>query len=233
MDAMILGAGRGTRLQALGRSLPKVLVPVGDRPLLERQLEYLEREGFTRVVVNAFHLGDQVERFVDGYEGPLAVECIVEPRLLGTAGAVRNALDRLTPGPCFVLYGDVVVGEPIAAMLALHRRMAADATLAVYAADSTEGKGVVEADAAGRVTAFREKAGRGPGLVNAGLYVVETALLEALVDPGRAADFGHDVFPAALARGARLLVHELSAPVIDIGTPEGLAAARAAVTADA
>jgi NDP-sugar pyrophosphorylase family protein len=233
MDAMILGAGLGTRLQALGRSLPKVLVPVGDRPLLGRQLDYLEGAGFTRVVVNAFHLGEQVERFVAGYDGPLAVECILEPRLLGTAGAVRNALDRLTPGPCFVLYGDVLVAEPIAAMLALHRGMAADATLAAYAADSTEGKGVVEADAAGRITAFREKAGRGPGLVNAGLYVVETALMEALVEPGGPADFGHDVFPEALAREARLLVHRLSEPVIDIGTPEGLAAARAAVTADA
>src|SRR5919201_5266295 len=102
---MILAAGRGTRLGALGRSVPKVLVHVGGEPFLQRQLEYLEREGVSLVVINAHHLAGQITAFVARYRGDLEIECITEQSLLGTAGGVRNALPRLGPGPFLVLYG--------------------------------------------------------------------------------------------------------------------------------
>src|SRR3954454_22943445 len=94
-SAMVLAAGRGTRLGSLGLTVPKVLVDVGGRPLLERQLDYLAREGIERVVVNAHHLAEAVDSFAREYTGALELSVVTEVQLLGTAGGVRNALDVL------------------------------------------------------------------------------------------------------------------------------------------
>src|ERR1035441_6413429 len=104
---MLLGAGRGTRLGALGLTVPKILVDVGGEPLLARQLRYLAREGAERVVVNAHHLADQVEAFAAQHTGPPELVVVREDELLGTAGGVRNALPELGTEPFVVLYGDV------------------------------------------------------------------------------------------------------------------------------
>ncbi len=132
---MILAAGRGTRLGSMGLTMPKVLVEVGGQPLLQSQIDYLAREGIERVVVNAHHRAEEIERFVDRYEGSLKLILIKEEKLLGTAGGVRNALDALGPAAFFVLYGDVVIDEPLAPIAAAHRRRAAAATVTVYESD--------------------------------------------------------------------------------------------------
>jgi len=225
---MILAAGRGTRLGGMGLTMPKVLVEVGGQPLLESQIEYLAREGIERVVINAHYRAEAIERFADRYQGPLRLIVIREQKLLGTAGGVRNALDFLGPQPFFVLYGDVVIDEPLAPIVAAHRRRAAAATVTVYESESVEGKGTVLVDEQSWVRRFAEKqaAVREPSLINAGLYLLEPPFL-ADVPPETELDFGHDIFPAALARGSRVLAFRLPQPVIDVGTPEGLSLARA------
>lgn len=225
---MILAAGRGTRLGRMGLGMPKVLVEVGQQPLLQSQIQYLAREGVERVVINAHHHADAIERFADRYQGPLTLIVIREQKLLGTAGGVRNALDVLGPEPFFVLYGDVVIDEPLAPIASAHRRRAAAATVTVYESDAVEGKGTVLVDRHDWIRSFIEKQGNidGPSLINAGLYLLEPSFVEDL-PPRTELDFGHDVFPAALARGSRILAHKLPQPVIDVGTPEGLARARA------
>jgi MurNAc alpha-1-phosphate uridylyltransferase len=77
MNAIVLAAGRGTRLGALGERTPKVLVSVGGVPLLERHLDALARAGIERVVVNAHHLSSQIEVFAREYGGPLELVCLV------------------------------------------------------------------------------------------------------------------------------------------------------------
>jgi len=228
MNAMVLAAGLGTRLGALGRRVPKVLLPVGGRPLLARHLDALEREGVARVVINAYHLSSDVQAFVQRYSGGLELVCVVEQDLLGTAGGVRNALAYLKPGPCLVLYGDVLVEEPLARLVEKHTTYRPAATLAVHEHASAEGKGVVEIDSAGRVTRFVEKGDRraGPSLINSGIYVLEEQLL-ARLPIGVPLDFGHDVFPRAVSEGLTLLTHQLGRPVIDVGTREGLSLAQA------
>jgi NDP-sugar pyrophosphorylase family protein len=233
MNAMVLAAGRGTRLEALGLGVPKALVEIGGEPLLARQLRYLHGGGVQRVVVNAHHLGEAIEDFAAEYRSGAGGELVValEPDLLGTAGGVRNALAQLGEDAFLVLYGDVLFDEPLDALMATHRARGAAATLTVYESDRLEGKGVVEIDDDGLITHFVEKGERDPGargLVNAGLYVVEPRLLAGL-DPGEVADFGHDVFPEALERGERLAVHLLPAPVLDVGTPADLERARLAL----
>jgi|ERR1039457_5231124 mannose-1-phosphate guanylyltransferase len=230
MNAMVLAAGRGTRLAALEPDVPKPLVDIGGEPLLARQLRYLRSNGVRRVVVNAHHLSAAIESFARDYRTPGGPELVVitEPELLGTAGGVRNALGQLGEEPVVILYCDVLISEPLAPLAQAHRESGAAATLAVYESDQLERKGVISVDARGRVTEFVEHRRFDPGvrgLVNAGLYVLEPAFI-AQIPAGVVSDFGHDVFPAALARGEHLGTHMLPAPVLDVGTPEALAYAR-------
>ncbi|MDQ6803984.1 MAG: nucleotidyltransferase family protein, partial [Actinomycetota bacterium] len=224
--------GLGTRLGSLGRTVPKALIDVGGKSLLERHLEYLHLQGVTRVVINTHHRSEQIRRFAERYAGPLEIVIIEEDKLLGTAGGVRNALAHLEPGPFMVLYGDVLVDEPLDAMRELHRESGAVATLAVHEADCAEGKGVVEVDERGRVTRFAEKetSAKGPALINSGLYVLDSELIAPL-RPSIVSDFGRDVLPGAVDRGLPVFAFRLAAAVIDIGTPEGLSQARAAAPA--
>jgi mannose-1-phosphate guanylyltransferase len=228
MNAMILAAGRGTRLGELGRTVPKILVDVGGEPLLTRQIRYLKDSGVARIVINTHHLADQVERFVA--EHPLAadIDVVVEPELLGTAGGVRNALRYLGADAFVVLYGDVIVDESIDAVAKTHRHAKATATLTVYRTGEVEGKGTVQIARDGIITAFQEKTTAhfdDYAYVNAGLYILDPQLIQEL-PVGVALDFGHDVFPAALRQGCTFAAHTLEEPVIDMGTPAMLDLAR-------
>jgi NDP-sugar pyrophosphorylase family protein len=231
MNAMILAAGLGTRLGALGAATPKILIEVGGRPLLQRHLEYLSENGVDRVVINLHHRADSVEAFLNSYRSPVDVMCVREERLLGTSGGVRNVLDLLGPSPFLVIYGDILVQEPVHDMVNAHRSSNAVATLAVHEADSAEGKGAVEVDGQDWITRFAEKENAkpvGPALINSGIYVLDAVVMDSLT-PGVFSDFGQDVFPALIKERAAMLAFRLARPVIDIGTPEGLSLANATV----
>lgn len=229
MQAMMLAAGRGSRLGELGRRLPKALVEIEGRPLLARQLDYLAAEGVERVVVNAHHLAEQIVQFVAGRGGSPNVEVAVEPELLGTAGGTRAALSRFDPGaPILVVYADTILDAPIGEIVGAHVESGADATICANWLEDTHGKGVLDVDAEGRIVGFVEKpADARPGLSNAGVYVLEPSFVELSPD-GAFSDFGHDVFPQALAAGRHLRVHRLDALAHDIGTPDALARAQRA-----
>jgi mannose-1-phosphate guanylyltransferase len=224
MKAILLAAGRGTRLAPLTDSIPKILAPFGGRPLLEHQLEYLTRGGVTEIAINVHHHSDQVLACVDALSLDVPVRISHEPSLLGTAGALGPLRDFVTE-PVIVLYGDVITNANLAELMDEHRRHEPLATLAVYSSTETEGKGVCEVDETGRIVAFVEKpdSAAGKALINAGLYIVSPRVLD-LIAPGES-DFGRDVWPRALTAGETLRVSELDAYVRDIGSPAALAGA--------
>jgi mannose-1-phosphate guanylyltransferase len=232
VKAVLLGAGRGTRLAPLTDSVPKILAPVAGRPLLEHQLRYLELAGVTSVALNVHHLADTVVRALEGIDTGLNVHVFHEPQLLGTAGALRPMADFLDE-PFALLYGDVLTNAGIADLLDAHRAGGALATLAFYRSEETREKGLLELDASGRVTAFVEKpeAWAGEGNVNAGLYALSPGILR-FIAPGPQ-DFGHDVWPRVLAAGEPIRGHEIHAYLRDIGSPEALAGAERDMTAGA
>jgi NDP-sugar pyrophosphorylase family protein len=219
LKAVLLAAGFGTRMRGAFGDVPKILVPFGARTLLDHQLEYLAGEGVDEVAVNLHHHADAVAEHL-GRGTPVSVRVSVEEALLGTAGA----LVPLTPfldEPFVLLYGDVVTDLRLGELLGRHSGIA---TLACYPSGELEGKGVLEVDGRLRVSAFVEK-GRagGEGLVNAGVHVLDPAILDHIRPPF--ADFGHDVWPAALAAGAAITAVPVDAYVKDVGTPEALAEA--------
>lgn len=229
MNAMLLAAGRGTRLRLVEPDVPKALVDIRGEPLLAHQLRYLQGQGISRVVVNAHHLADQVVAFALEHRGSPELRVVVEHELLGTAGGVRNALPELGEEPFVVLYGDVLIDEPLAPLVERHRQTRARATLAVYESAEIEGKGTLTVDDAGMVVGFAEKTSAPTGAttahINAGIYIIEPGFAREIPE-FVASDFGHDVFPLALSRGDRLASYLLSRPVLDVGIPATLELAR-------
>ena len=223
MKAVLLAAGLGTRLAPLTLSVPKILAPLGGRPLLAHQLEYLAGSGVSDVAINLHHHAAQVLEFLAEEEPPLTVRPFLEPELLGTAGALGPMRDFLDE-PFAILYGDVVTDLDLGALLAAHESGGGIATLSYYRSSDVVGKGILEVDADGRVAGFIEKpaaTGRVEA-VNAGIYAASPEIVE-FARPG--ADFGHDVWPAALAAAKRLHGFEIDCYLRDVGSLAALQAA--------
>jgi NDP-sugar pyrophosphorylase family protein len=231
MKAMVLAAGKGTRLGDLTRSVPKPLLPVAGRPLLSYTLALLADAGVTEVVVNLHHLAAQVqERLGDGSRWGLSVRYSYEETLLGTAGAVRRAADAFSES-FLVVYGDNFLDFNVAHLVRAHQARQAAATIGLYQAPDPAATGRVESDPSGRVLRFVEKPDRGQitaGWSNTGVYVLHPALL-ATIPPVGLVDFGHDMFPRWLAAGERIYAEPLGGLVQDIGTSAGYQAAREAL----
>jgi NDP-sugar pyrophosphorylase family protein len=220
MTVALLAAGLGTRLGDRTARRPKLLVPVGGVPLLERQLAYLAHAGVTRLLVNLHHFAEQVAAALERLRPPIDVRVSREPELLGTAGALEPFAELLAE-PFVVLYGDVLTDVDLAELLAHQETHEGIATIVCHRAPDVAAKGVVTVRGRGLVTRFEEKPARrsGPGLVSSGVYALDPSILRYV---RRGADFGYDVWPAAIAAGERVHAYEHAGYVIDVGTPAGL-----------
>lgn len=235
MRAVILVGGLGTRLRPLTEALPKPLVPIAGEPLMTRTLRRLRHQGVTEAILAVQYLADRFRAaYGDGAGLGLALRIVEEPLPLGTAGAVRFALEQdgaLPPGPTLVLNGDELTDLDTAALLAFHRRHAPAATIAVRPVADPSAFGVVVSDEAGRVTAFQEKPAPGAALantINSGAYVLEPAAV-ARIPAGQFSMLERDLFPGLLADGAPVMACPHEAYSQDIGTLAGYLAANKAV----
>jgi NDP-sugar pyrophosphorylase family protein len=229
VKAFILAAGLGTRLRSLGLDVPKVMVPIGGKPLLQHYLELLSRQGILDVIVNLHYLPEKItEHFGDGSRFGVNITYSHEPQLLGTAGAVKKMEAQLRDGPFVLFYGDNLIRLELPVLLAFHQARQGLATIALWESPEPWTGGVVETEADGRVRRFVEKPDRkdiSTNLINAGIYVLEPAILDA-IPAGQFYDFGKDLFPKLLAEGKPLYAMKPNAYVQDIGTPERLAKAQ-------
>lgn len=229
MKAVILAAGLGTRLRSLGLDVPKVMAPIGGKPLLEHHLELFKRQGIREFIVNLHHLPKKITHyFGDGSKFGVKITYSHEPELLGTAGAVKKMEQKLRDGAFIVFYGDNLVRVDFAPLVALHQARRAVATVALFASPEPWTGGVVETDSNGRVLRFVEKPGPkqvSTNLISAGIFVVEPQVLD-VIPAGRFCDFGKDVFPKLLAEGKPVYAMKPEAYIQDVGTPERLAKAQ-------
>ena len=237
MTVFVLAGGLGTRLSALWPDRPKALVPVSGRPFIDHQLGWLAAHGLTDVVLCAGVGAEALLAHVgDGTALGVRVRAVVEDAPRGTGGALAAAARATGQGErtFLAVNGDTWGDFDPTSLLSLHRDLEADATLAAYAVDEAEAKGTVEFGADGRLVAFREKADRGPGWVSGGIYALEPRALEGVAEEaaaGAAVSLERDVFPRLLARGRTLAAWRGGGHFWDMGTPEGLARAEAALAA--
>jgi mannose-1-phosphate guanylyltransferase len=211
---MILAAGLGTRLRPLSEQIPKCMIKFGGKPLLQYTIEWLRGYGITDVVINLHHLPDAVvAHFRDGAAWEMRLTYIVEPVLLGTAGAVKNAAPFFGESPFLVWYGDNLSTCRLDRLWAFHRANGGTATMALHRRDDVTQSGIVALDHTCRVTRFLEKPSAAQVFsrwVNAGILILEPRAVDA-VAAGQTADFGRDVFPDLLARDEPIYGYRMQA----------------------
>jgi mannose-1-phosphate guanylyltransferase len=235
MKAMILAAGKGTRVQPLTYELPKPMIPVAGKPVMAYLIEHLARHGVDDIMVNVAHLHEKIEEyFGDGqqygvhigysFEGYCTGDGKIVPRPLGSAGGMKKIQDfsGFFDDTTIVLCGDAVIDLDIGAALAEHRAKGALATVITKAVpwDKVSSYGVVIADAAGRVTSFQEKPAPHEARSNCastGIYIFEPEALD-LIPPDAEFDIGSQLFPRMVELGLPFYMQSRSFNWVDIGT---------------
>ena len=193
-----------------------------DRPFLRHQLDMLKAAGIDEVVFSIAYRPERVQAvFGDGASVGARIRYVVEETPLGTGGAVKYAeahLDDVT----VVFNGDVLTDVDLGEVIRAHRAAGASATIVLTPVPNPSAYGLVEFDAARRVTRFVEKPDPSQittDTINAGIYVLQTKTLE-LMPPAVNVSIERKFFPALLARGDTVLAHVHRGYWIDIGTPE-------------
>jgi mannose-1-phosphate guanylyltransferase len=225
--ALLLAGGLGTRLRPITETVPKCLVPVGGRPMLDYWLDALEAAGIGEALLNTHHLRDQVRAWMDAANAtrPVRVSEAWEPELLGSAGTVHaNRGWADDADEIVIIYADNLSTVDLEALLAFHRGHDDPMTMLLFRTAYPKQCGIATLDAAGRVTAFVEKPEHPESdLANAGLYVVSAEAWREIADMD-VFDFGFDVIPRFVGRMRGMPFDGYHR---DIGNHEALAAANA------
>ena len=222
MKALILAAGMGTRLEPLTLAVPKPMVPVVCKPVMEHNLELLRRYGFTDITANLHYFPEQVENyFSDGSAFGVKLSYSYEDTLLGTAGGVRRMgreLDNIRE-TFLVLSSDALTDINLKRLVAFHKKKKAIATIALQPVSDTSEFGVVATDDLDKITAFQEKPSKEEAisnLVNTGIYVFEPEILD-MISEGHY-DFGRQLFPELVKRNLPFYGYKMVEYWADVGS---------------
>jgi histidinol-phosphate phosphatase family protein len=227
---VILAGGKGTRLKDRLGDLPKPMIPIAGKPLLEHQVELAKKYGFTDLLFFVHYRADLIqEYFGHGEKWGVTITYLIEPEPLGTAGAVLTGFKHLADR-FLVMYGDTMVNVDLDRIWQAHEKHHADATLLLHPNDHPFDSDLVEINANSRVLAFHNRPHPDgvwrQNLVNAGLYVLEKQALKPFRSwfltrrPGTLLDFGKDLFPTLLQNGSNLFGYNSPEYIKDIGTPQ-------------
>ncbi|MCD6310170.1 MAG: NDP-sugar synthase [Candidatus Eremiobacteraeota bacterium] len=204
MKAMILAAGGGTRLQPLTFTLPKPLVPVLNRPVMEHILKHLIKCGIDEFIVNLNYMPDTItDYFGNGDKWNTKITYSLEETPMGTAGGVKKAGEFLKSDTFLVIGGDDLTDIDITEVVKFHREKGAIATIALYPVENPSLFGIVKTDEHGRIQMFQEKPDLDKAvsnLANTGIYIFEPEILDLIPD-GEIYDFGCQLFPRLQEEG--------------------------------
>ena len=204
MKALLLAAGLGTRLRPITDVVPKCLVPIHGRPLLDYWMEMLTEAGVGPLLLNLHHMADQVECYLAGSPYCNAVSTVYEERLLGTAGTLLQNRSFFANTPLMLIHADNLSRFDVRAFIAKHagRPRRCEITMMTFDTDAPESCGIVELDDEGVVRAFHEKTSKPPGnLANGAVYILEPDVFDFLAALNKnTIDFSTEVLPHYLDR---------------------------------
>ncbi|MDH6133189.1 mannose-1-phosphate guanylyltransferase/phosphomannomutase [Kitasatospora sp. MAA4] len=232
MKAVVMAGGEGTRLRPMTSSMPKPLLPVANRPIMEHVLRLLKRHGLTDTVVTVQFLASLVKNyFGDGEDLGMNLTYANEEVPLGTAGSVKNAEDALRDDSFLVISGDALTDFDLSELIAFHRRKGALVTVCLTRVPDPLEFGITIVDDEGRVERFLEKPTWGQvfsDTVNTGIYVMEPEVFD-YVAAGQSVDWSSDVFPQLLKEGKPVFGYVAEGYWEDVGTHESYGKAQADV----
>ena len=222
MKALFLAGGLGTRLKPITNELPKPMVPVMGKPLLERNIKNLKKHGIDEVILSTCYKPQRIkEYFEDGSKFGVKINYISEDIPLGTGGAIKNA-QEFFEDTFLVFNSDILSDIDISEIVRFHKEKGALATIAATQVDNPSAYGVIEHDEKGFITAFKEKPlphETNSNLINAGIYVFEPDLLDE-IPTGRVVSIERETFPLLLEKGYKISVYNKCSYWLDLGTPE-------------
>jgi mannose-1-phosphate guanylyltransferase len=204
MRALLLAAGLGTRLRQLSTIIPKCLLPINGRPLLEYWLKYLSETGVAPALVNLHYLPNVVEEYL--IQSPFAsqVSTVYEETLLGTGGTLLHNREFFREEPIMLIHADNICFCNFREFIRSHHERPAgtEITMMTFTTPTPQTCGIIELDARGVVKAFHEKVENPPGnLANAAVYIVQPSVFEFLASLEKPViDFSTEVLPHYLGR---------------------------------
>ncbi len=233
MKAMILAAGKGTRIRPITYTIPKPLIPILQKPVMEFLVELLRMHGFDQIMVNVSHLADEIENyFRDGQKFGVDIAYSFEGRIedgnligqaLGSAGGMKRIQDF---NPFFddtfvVLCGDALIDLDLTSAVKWHREKGSIATIVMKSVpkDQVSSYGVVVTDETGRIKAFQEKPSVDEALstdINTGIYIFEPEIFK-YIPSGCEYDIGSELFPHLVEIGAPFYGISMDFEWVDIG----------------
>ena len=221
MKAMILAAGVGSRLDPLTSQIPKPLVPIANRPVMEHIVRLLKDHGITEIVSNLHHLPEKlVEYFGDGSSLGVKLTFHHEQELSGDAGGVRACRALFEDKTFIVVMGDLLTDVDITDIVRRHKEKGALATIAIKEVEDVSQFGVVLTDRNGFITGFQEKPAPEEALSNlasTGIYVLEPEVFKYIPLNGTYG-FGRQLFPALIEKRLPVLGAEFKNYWSDVGT---------------
>ncbi len=233
MKAMILAAGKGTRVQPITHVIPKPMIPILQKPVMEFLLELLKEHGFTEVMVNVSHLAEEIENyFRDGQRFGVEIAYSFEGRIedgeligdaLGSAGGLKKIQDfqEFFDDTFVVLCGDALIDLDLSEAVRRHKEKGALASLITKRVSKSQvsSYGVVVTDDNDRVQAFQEKPSIDNALgdtINTGIYLFEPEIFDH-IPSGVPFDIGSDLFPKLVELGAPFYALPMEFEWVDIG----------------
>ena len=223
MKAFLLAAGEGTRLRPLTLNIPKCLVPVNGKPLIDYWFDLFEIYGIDEVLINTSHLAETVKEYIKGNSRGLSIKVVYEETLLGSGGTIKMNRDFVEGEESFfVFYADNLTDINLHNMIEFHRRHQKDLTLAVFKVPNPRECGIIEMDGDSSIISFIEKPENPVSdLAFAGIMLSSPGLMDFFPDKD-IFDLGHDVLPLVAGSASGYILDDY---LLDIGTPEKLAQA--------
>lgn len=222
MQALILAAGEGTRLRERTVAIPKPMIEIAGKPILEHNVLLLASHGICDITINTYHQPKRIiDHFGDGTRFGVKISYSHERQLRGTAGALVPLVDTLL-STFVVIFGDNLTSCNLSKMLDFHRAKRAEATIALFFREDVRSSGVAEIESDGRIRRFIEKPTAGQissNWVNAGIVFAEP-ILHDYVPRDRPSDLGRDIFPAMLTNRCQVFGYRMTEQLYWIDTPE-------------
>ncbi|MCA9790286.1 MAG: mannose-1-phosphate guanyltransferase [Candidatus Eremiobacteraeota bacterium] len=220
MKAVVMGGGQGSRLRPLTCNLPKPLVPVCNKPVMEYTVELLKRHGATTLLVTLHYLADEIMSYF-GYGSDWGLKMLysIEDEPLGTAGSVKKVEESLDDA-FLVISGDALTDFDLSAAVKFHRQRKSAATIVLTRVDNPLEFGMVITDDDSKVVRFLEKPSWGEvfsDTINTGIYVLDPSILK-LMEPGQPYDFSKDLFPMMLEKELPIYGYVAEGYWCDIGS---------------
>lgn len=231
MKAIILAAGLGTRLIPLTKDVPKPLLPLNGKPLIQHNIEWLRSNGIKEIAINLHHLPEKIKTFLgDGSKFGVRITYSYEKNIMGTAGGVKKLENFAKNSPFMVYYGDNITNLNIKKLVNFHKSKGGMATICLHPIKEKELKdsSIVELGKDNRILSFAEKpnektikkiSGKKNNYSNAGIYLLEPEIFD-FIEKNKFTDFAKDIFPMLIKKGKMIYGYPLDCFWAEIGNAE-------------